>query len=167
MSATRPSGLKLKEIVDEIARLQIEVVDADGAARMLSIRTLETMKLSLGEETLPILQPRSNGFLFNLAPMRRDSFGSDGGYKSQSFELHYALFFAKLSQEASALELVAPMAQCASDFISQFADLTNQIPSATEIVVGGAPVFGPIIDGTGAPYHGAQIFFQIFRHLES
>lgn len=163
----RKSSLKITEITEEIARLQIEVVDSLGDPRMLSIRTLSTMKLSLGDEVLPILQPRTNGFVFNLAPMSRDSFGSDYGYKSQSFELHYALYFAKLSEEVSALELVAPMAQCASDLISQFADLTNQIPSATEIVIGGAPVFGPVIDGTGAPYHGASIFFQILRHLES
>jgi len=163
----RPSSLKIPEIVDEISRVSIEVVDASGSARMLSIRTLSTMKLSLAEEALPVLQPRTNGFVFNLSPMRRDSFGSDYGYKSQSFELHYALFFAKLSEEVNALELVAPMAQCASDILSQFADKTNQIPSATEIFIGGAPVFGPVIDGTGAPYHGASIFFQIMRHLES
>jgi len=163
----RKSSLKISEICDEISRLSIEVVDAIGEARMLSIRTLKDMKLSLADETLPILQPRTNGFVFNLSPMRRDSFGSDHGYKSQSFELHYVLFFAKLSQEASALELVAPMAQCASDILSQLADMTNQIPSATEIFVGGSPVFGPVIDGTGTPYHGSTIFFQIVRHLES
>jgi len=163
----RPSSLKIPEICDELARLQIEVVDANGEPRMLSIRTLKDMKLSLADETLPVLQPRTNGFVFNLSPMRRDSFGSDYGYKSQSFELHFALFFAKLSEEVNALELVAPMAQCASDIISQFADLTDRIPSATEIYVGGAPVFGPVIDGVGTPYHGASIFFSIMRHLES
>lgn len=167
MSATRPSDLKITSITEELARLQIEVVDALGEARFLGIRTLSTMKLSLADETLPILQPRPNGFVFNLSPMRRDSFGSDHGYKSQSYELHYVLYFAKLAQEASALELVAPMAECASDLMSQFSDMTDQISSATEIYIGGAPVFGPVIDGTGTPYHGAAIFFQIMRHLES
>jgi hypothetical protein len=163
----RPSSLRLIDICEQIAGLSIEVVDADGAARQLSIRTLVTAQLSLAEEVLPVLQPRMNGFVFNLSPMRRDSFGSDGGYKSQSFELHYALYFAKLSEEVSALELVAPMAQCASDIVSQFSDMTDRIDAATEIFVGGVPAFGPVIDGTGTPYHGAQIFFQVMRHLES
>lgn len=164
----RPSNIRIPEICDQIARLQIEVVDAAGDARMLQILTPSTMKrLSLAEEKLPILQPRPNGFIFNMSPVHRDSFGSDAGYKSVTFELHYALFFAKLSEEVEALDLYAKLVECAVGVVSQLSDQMDRVDAATEIVPGGIQSFGPIVDGTGAPYHGTGIFFQIMSYLES
>lgn len=162
----RPSDLRIPQICEQLARLQIEVIDAAGDPRLLAIKTPATARLSLAEEVLPVLQPRTNGFIFNVSPMRRDSFGADAGYKSITFELHYALFFAKLSEEATALDLFSPLVNCAVSVASQFADLTNKIDAATEIVMGGIPGFGPVIDGTATPYHGTGIFFQIMQYLE-
>lgn len=161
-----PSSLKILEICDEIAALQIEVVGPDSNARMLRILAPRDMRLSLADEQLPVLQPRPNGFVFNMSPMRRDSYGSDAGYKSGTFELHWTLYFATLAEEVEALDKYVGLVECVNMTLSQIADQTDRISSATEIFVGGVSAFGPVVDGVGAPYHGAGIYFAITRYLE-
>jgi hypothetical protein len=157
---------KLTTVTASIAAQSITVVRADGVSVPLKIYDVSAFPDEVRQEDCPVLRPRPRDFIsnFQFSPA---SLGGDAGYKNINYTLTYQLLYAPIGQSNTLFEHYGDMLNALAAVVLYFADNSQLVAGATELLPGPVPIVGGLLGSTDNGFHGAEIQFNVLQYLET